>query len=225
MKIKLDEGRNNLREGRTTGIGFAFLKKEGEDFFRGVQPISPCKDYLNDVVYTERTGKSIGVYGLTTKKEGIFDESAHVAVAVCPNQSGSKHSEFASELKMLSENMPKVEKLMNIIEDKIGIKQKTKLANASENLVYAHISSDWTTSTWMANMWAFLFRNFLYCADEDPYKALEGSEISCDSINAKKVVKAIEKIAKGGLPKQDMASFGSDSYSIHGAGVINYTQS
>ena len=52
--------RSKLCEGRSYQMGFAFLKKLDNNTFETVQPISPCKDYLNDVIFL----KILAILGL-----------------------------------------------------------------------------------------------------------------------------------------------------------------
>src|SRR5687768_15710647 len=78
------QDRSVLCEGRNYGIGFAFCKRTG-DVLETVQPVSPCKDYLNDVVYSEHSGQPFSAWGLRTSKKNIFyaDEGAYVLFQVC----------------------------------------------------------------------------------------------------------------------------------------------
>ena len=74
LKIIDKQNRGKLNEGRNYQMGFAFCKKVSNKVLETIQPISPCKDYLNDVVYSERTGKNVSAYGLNTSKLGLFDK-------------------------------------------------------------------------------------------------------------------------------------------------------
>lgn len=223
MKIELNPYRTSLAEGRSCGIGFGFLKKVNEDFFKGVVPVSPCKDYCNDVVWSETTGRKLSVYGCNTEKFGCFDTHAHMAVQVCGDKYGYKHSRFDIETKALIDNLDKTKALLNKIEEMLGVKERTEVAKVEDNLVYAKIPLEWVSSTWATSMWAFLFRNFIYAADEDPFKALEKSQDTNDRLNYKTVIKMIEKFKTDGFPKQNMDAI--SGYSVHGAGIISYSQS
>lgn len=220
MKIELDPTRSNLREGRTSGIGFALLKKQGDDFFKGVQPISPCKDYLNDVVWSERTGKNITVYGLSASKKDIFDDHAHIAVAVCKCGSYT-HAAFEEEQRLLHENLGRVEKLINSIESMLKIASFTKLEKVQDNLVYAKVPLQWTESTWAISLWAFMFRNFIYATEDDPIEALKKTKDASDIMAVERVIKGINKFIANGLPKQDMSKM-SAGYGVHGAGILSH---
>jgi len=54
MQIDVLHKRNNLAEGRNFGMGFGFLKKLSNTKYKTIMPISPCKDYINDVLYLAR---------------------------------------------------------------------------------------------------------------------------------------------------------------------------
>ena len=62
-KIKVNHSRGVLIEGVKSGVSYGFLNQKLET----VMPISPCKDYLNDVCFLERYGGEIEVYGLIYK--------------------------------------------------------------------------------------------------------------------------------------------------------------
>jgi len=223
MNIKLEETRDVLSEGRNCGIGFALLKKTAEGFFEGAQPISPCKDYLNDVVYTEHTGKPIGVWGLKTKVMKIFDGNAHMAISVCPYQGedATKHDTFEVEREAMINNLSACQKLMNTIEDRLKIDGHTEMLQVTDNLVYAQLPKEWYGSTWLISLWSFMFRNFIYAASEDPFEAMLKTKDSGDSMTAKTVIAKIKKFEKEGLPKQDLASL-TGPHTIHNCGIISY---
>ena len=66
------QNRRTLGEGRNYGMGMACLKKDGDNF-ETVCPITACKDFISDVIYSELTGKPYYAYGLSTSKKDIFD--------------------------------------------------------------------------------------------------------------------------------------------------------
>lgn len=66
--------RAKLGEGRAVGMAFAMLKETANNKYETISPFSPCKDYLNDVIYTEHTGITMGACGLQTlPKQGILN--------------------------------------------------------------------------------------------------------------------------------------------------------
>ena len=68
MTITEKHDRNVLIEGRSSGMGFAMLKKDKTNY-ETVNPLSPCKDYLNEVVFTENTGYPTKAHGLDYKEK------------------------------------------------------------------------------------------------------------------------------------------------------------
>ncbi len=223
MKIELDPNRSKLSEGRTRGIGYAFLKKESEGFFKGVQPISTCKDYLNDFVWAENTGGKVTVYGINAENKGIFDTHGHLAISVLKGGGGTyEHTNFKLEHKCLMENLGKIEKLMNIVEEKLKITGFTKLAKVDDNLVYAQIPLEWVKSTWLISLWSFMFRNFLYAESEDPIEALKKTKDDTgDAMSVPKIIKGLEKFFKDGLPKQAMSK-DQGMYTVHNNGILTH---
>ncbi len=217
-EIKLDKTRSKLCEGRSSGIGHAFLKKVGDNKFEAVQPISPCKDYMNDVVYSELTGKPFQAWGLSTKKQDIFvGGKAYVATASTTNcKSDEKGIEF--EAKALKDNLENITKAMNGIEEMLGVKDKTKLIFIEENLVFAEISDQWVTSTWACSLWGTIFRSVLTSAGDEPLKEMEKTKVACDQQRMPDIINKINHWAKNGFPKQDF----SKSVFWHDEGIVSH---
>ena len=112
------EDRMILQEGRGMGMGFAFLKFE-DGVYKTVQPISPCKDYLNDVVYSEATGKVCTVYGLKYNKKDIFNQGkAFIAMSMCPYNGGSKYPTYDKDVVDLKGNIENIQSFINFYEQK-----------------------------------------------------------------------------------------------------------
>lgn len=211
--IQLDPTRSKLSEGRSQGIGFAFLKRVGEQSFAGVNPISPCKDYLNDVVYSEVTGRPYRAYGLSTVKTECFEKDGAFLVFASCGQKGCPP--IASEVKLLKENLPNMQKLINQLEALMKVEQKTKLIEAGENLIFAHVAPEWVTSSYTISLWAFIARNTLWSGgSDDPFAEL--AKAHGDEHHMPLVLESIKTFQSKGLPKTPTPE------SPHSYGIANY---
>lgn len=214
--IKLDTTREKLSEGRHEGIGFVFLKKLKDNMFEAVHPLSPCKDYLNDIVYSEATGKPFKAYGLSTKKEGIFSgDRAYLAFSSLGSKYGGDHSSL--EVSLLKDNLGNLLKVINDVEKFLGIKDLTDLVEVETNLVLADISKAWVTSTWAISLWAFVARNALYSSGGEAFAELKKSKM--DSYDVDDIITQIKLFAEKGLPKQDWEKIPHDCDHIHWNGI------
>jgi hypothetical protein len=128
-KINITCSRNPLHEGRSTGLAYALLKKIDDNTFETISPFSCCKDYLNDVIYTENTGVTMNACGLKTlPKTGILEEDYIYMGLTCLYTKDSPYSEYnliynnklrrnrTQDLKFLRENLQTVIKPLNEIE-------------------------------------------------------------------------------------------------------------
>ncbi len=207
IKIILDETRHKLYEGRSIGISHAFLKQTGPFEFTAVQPLSPCKDYLNDVVYSEKTGRPYRRYGLDTKKMDIFKDYAYLANASCGHKG---QPPVASEVELLKTNLPNIQKVLNDIEVllKIG---KTELISINDNLVLSKLDLAWVSSTWAISLWGLMFRNALWSNGGDPFEELAASKDGEDQgYMAIAIPKLKRFIENGKLPVQEDPSYPHD---------------
>lgn len=159
IKIKDKQDRKKLGEGRNWGVGFAFAKKE-DDVYTTVQPISPCKDYLNDTVYGEYSKKTVNAYGLSYKPTGLFEEEKAYLVAKVVGFNNNVKEYPGNKLKEDSElflnNAKNIEKLLNYIEDKLKI-AKTIVKVVDDKLLF---ESDkyWASQTYLISLYSLLIR-------------------------------------------------------------------
>lgn len=67
-KFSLSEAGHGQRE-----VQFAYITKEGKT----ITPFCRCKDYFNDMFFTEKTGKAVSIYGFNWKQgngKGVLDQ-------------------------------------------------------------------------------------------------------------------------------------------------------
>ena len=163
MQIINNQDRNILSEGRSNNMGFAFCKVLNGDDYETIQPISPCKDYLNDVIFAENTDKPISAHGLHLKgKQGLFEgELAYMAIAMCPYKYDNTYNkkELVEDIAKLAKYHKHLEYFINYFEEILGIDAKlnTIITEVSDNLYlkndifYSSINTDRTTNVLILN--------------------------------------------------------------------------
>lgn len=223
--------RKKLCEGRNSQMGFAFLKKLSDDEYEAVQPISPCKDYLNDVVWAEHNDKPIGVYGLSYKKVGIFnDDYNYIAIQLLKTTGGTYHNgtnggTLEKDQENLHTNIDSLEKVIHYVEEKLGCPNRTKIdrftSNTDQYLVA--VPMFWCHSTNMISLYSLLLRMAQFMKkDEKPEEFLKTFKHPLDLglWNAAKLRYArmlsdgVDKIA---MPAKEIASW--TSHQVHNYGI------
>lgn len=141
---KLD--RSSLVEGRYFGLGFGFAKRK-DDTVELVTPISCCKDYLSDQVFSEHTDKPYEVYGLRTTKTGCMDNGETVLVMrIEKYKHGGDYPAYASDVERLDLRYRHAELIVNRFEKELqklnpDLKLLTKIEKCGE--YYVVIADAW----------------------------------------------------------------------------------
>lgn len=164
IQIKDNQNRLKLNEGRNYQMGFAFCKKVDDNTFETVQPISPCKDYLNDVVYSENTGKPCSVFGLTTKKENIFTEDyVYMAIAICRHyydirsEKNDHYKDYEKDTVRFKTNINNVVALLNFVEAEFGLDKYTTITEVEDKYLFK-IPVFWTKYVYLISLYSLLVR-------------------------------------------------------------------
>ncbi len=221
MKLKLgvQPDRSVLGEGRNYGLGFAFAERKG-DTLDLVQPISPCKDYLNDVVYSEVTGKPYKAWGLVTAKRGIFKDEALLVIAVCkqgPRQ-GVEYPAYKADLKALDDNHTQIQKLINWFESKIKLKTLTKIAPLCPGKYLLSLPLWWVEATYRVSLVSLLARLGMYWDGKGDEWEFMGSVKTADKYYLPPAIEKMKKMIKGNIPTQDF----SQEFNVHNCGIVDY---
>ena len=226
MCIINNKERSVLSEGRNYQMGFAFLKKIDDNNYETVQPISPCKDYLNDVVWSENCGKPVHAYGLSYKKQNIFEKQdrAYLAISICNKKAGSlfNYADFEKDSQNLKENYKTLQSFMNDYEDDLGI-ERTEITEVSNNLYFVRISLFWVNTTYLISLWSLLMRVGQFYKGEnsakefvETFKAFPPDIYILNSAKPK-----LEKLLNGVIPKQNFDDLhgGTD---VHNCGIVDF---
>lgn len=207
VKKLVDEiSRSHLCEGRNCGIGFVFAKKDG-DKYTTVNGVSPCKDYLNDQVYSEATGKNCHFYGYSGKKLDIFVGGyGFIVMGVMPYKYGAKYADQDDETKWFNDHFLDIQKFINQAEDRLKINGRTTIEKIAENRYLATVPHFWCQYTYLISIWSLFARYALersFDASKHTFesftKELKGGDSSLMSI----ALKAMAVLESGKIPVQD----------------------
>jgi len=160
LLIKDKENRGSLVESRSYQMGFAFLKKTN-DCFETVQPISTCKDYLNDIVWSEHVNKPVLAYGLKYTKQGIFNgKTSYMVIKILNYMTPAQYipyTNFEAHKQGLSKNYINIETLLNWVEHKLGI-ENSKVIKAKNDMYLVEMPYFWSSSTYLISIYSLLIR-------------------------------------------------------------------
>ena len=230
MQIINNQDRNILSEGRSNNMGFAFCKVLNGDDYETIQPISPCKDYLNDVIFAENTDKPISAHGLHLKgKQGILEsELVYMAISICPYKYKHTYNEkdFIVEKDRLAKYHKHLEYFINYFEEllNIDIKSNTIISEVSDNLYLVELPKIWAESTYMISLYSLLLRAGQTYDDTsiNPLEFLKSNKIYQPDVSlVKSSITKIEEILKYGPLPQDFSTLKGDT-STHNLGIVCY---
>lgn len=222
------QSRLTLTEGRTRGLGFAFAQLKNGDELHAVHPISCCKDYLSDIIYSERTGRPYTIYGLTTAKLGLFEVMPGYLVmrinqsmrSTC--SSGWKVIEdyvgMDKDIAALEANHPNMQLMVNWLEEKLGLTERTKIEKIGPNLFVCHLPNFWTEYCYRISLLSFLVR--VSMAWDGKGEALEFIRTikGEDAYFVGRVLPNIQALIKGTKVVQDMTRTG---FNPHDSGIYS----
>lgn len=154
--------RSVLQEGRDNGMGFAFVKKVADNIYHTVQPMSPCKDYLHEIIVTEHCGVPTKAYGLRyAKRNNLFTED----VAFLGIKLLKKHNtwynyskSFEEDNEKLKTNLPHIVSALNWIEQEIGLEKLTEIHEANDDQYLVVVPIEWCKSTSAISLYSLLLR-------------------------------------------------------------------
>lgn len=197
----MNHSRSILREGVKTGFAFGFLNQNLET----VMPISPCKDYLSDVVHSEKYGGRVQAYGLDYTKQNIFNDWAYIAIKVEDND---------FEKQQLNKNYSKIQLLLNEIEAEIGLKP-TSITKNIDDLFLVKLDPQWCQSNYLISIYSLFIRNGYKYDGSGAWEYV--STYHRDSDRAYFTNKDFKLILLN-RPDQDLSHFRRDT-SVHNKGI------
>jgi hypothetical protein len=234
-KVTINEvcDRGKLAEGRSQGMAFAFLLPKGEEVYDTMFAMSPCKDFLNEPLFTENTGCESQAYGLICKKPiGIFnDEYAYIGIQWLKSKGGSYNitkDGYEKAVEQLKNNYQNIQKFLNIIEDKLEFSLKTIIQEANDDRFLIKVPKEWTSSTIMISLYTLLTRAaILYDGKKDIIKYLTKYEyITDDKYLIKSMIPRLELILETKKlvlqPSFDEYRAKKGQFSPHNLGILSW---
>ena len=227
MTLKLTDTQNRaiLNEGRNYGVGFAFAKRTDKNTLETVDPISPCKDYLNDRVFTEATGEPFQACGLKTTPQNIFDgELAYLVMAVCKQgRNLVEYANYKRDYQALNDNYANAQKLINWFEDALKLKNKTKILKIKENSFVCVLPKFWAEMTYLISLYSLIIRmGIFYDGKALPFDFFTNySQESGDKYYMNTVIRKMKMMIGGFIPKQDMKALILNK-TVHGNGIVTF---
>lgn len=225
--------RNGLSEGRCQGLGFGFAKKEGETLVM-VSPLSCCKDFLSEQVFSEATGKPYAIYGFASSKQDIFPGEGYLVMGVLQKKYGTSfidYPEMADDIKNMADNYHRLPEFIAWFEEKFKVDGRTKVEKIAENRYLATLPKFWIQFPYRISLCALLLR----CAQRwdgkmDRMEYLKNCPTETgkfDNSTMYVTLVNINKMLNGNIPEQDMLTpTGSGSWAIpfnpHNKGIYGY---
>jgi hypothetical protein len=237
--------RATLAEGRSNGVSFAFCKRnisielkdnvrEITDTYETIHAISSCKDYLNDIIYNEKTGNPITVFGqILTEPSNIFKRSKlYLAITVLPYKSDNIYNTetLPKDLEQLDQSVKTdlLQEFLQKIERKLLKTFKGKLTEIYStdvpNIYIISLSKYWGQYSYLISLYTLLARIGILYPDKklDVLEWLKTADINpTDKIILQTVIPKYEQLINMDiLPVQDFA--GQDIYGIHNTGISKF---
>lgn len=220
MKLINDQKRELLNEGKNYGMGFAFCTVQ-DDIVSTIMPITACKDFLNDQVWSDKTGKPYKIYGLQTRPSGLFDGSTtHMVIDILPYNHGGPYYNMDIDIRRLNDSYHKLQAFMNNIESLLKLEHLTAIVPLEENKHLVTFSSFWCDATYLISLYTLLLRVGLYYEDGDALSYLEKyNKCINDKIYIKEALPKLKIMINGHIPKQDFSELSAP----HGVGIANFS--
>lgn len=224
--LKDEKDRDPLGEGRTYGLGFAFSKRDN-NVIETAYPISPCREYLNDSLYSELTGKKVTIYGLKAFKQNLLDtenNKFYLVMAIMEKKNGKNYSEYVHykrDLDNLESNYHNLQKFINKFEQKLNVDGETEIIKLEENRFVCISPIYWSKWTYLISLYTLLLRVGFFYKNGDIIEYLNNYDY-CDE-DRYQIKGVIDKIVKmfdiktDDLPKQNFEEIKNP----HSLGIVN----
>ena len=227
MEVLNENSRSSLSEGRNYGIGFAWAEKKGK-VIKTINPVSPCKDYLNDQCAVEAGYGEFRVYGLKSEKRNLFEKKAYLVIRTCDSYKNEEKGKELSEAEqkinyLLKENYKNIEMVLNSVEEQF-IKERTKIYEANNGYYVIDVPTIWTINGPMISFYALIVRNAIYGAKDIDDLFLNKKVYNVDHNFLGYALAFYYFIKNGIIPEVNYKDkqFELESGSVHNYGVVEY---
>ena len=232
MIIKEIQDRNKLAEGRSCGMAFGFVINISENYYETVTSLSPCKDFLNEPIFTELSGFASKAHGLDyTKKLNIFEKECLLGIKIFKTKSDTfsprNNLNFEQCVELLNNNYKNVEKFLNYFEEKLELEDRTIITQCEDNYFLVKFPKDFIISTIAISLYTLLLRvAMFYDGILDPIEYLKLGNFGLDDKSlVNTAMPSIEVILNNKrLPKQPKYTEGDYKYSPHDKGICSWNK-
>ena len=228
MEIKLinKQNRGKLQEGRRYQMGFGFAKKVDNNSYELVTPISCCKDYLNDVIYSEAVNKAVSAYGLSYSKQNIYDkEYAYLIISILTDKTGNDYGSLKKDIERLEENYKKLEFFMNSFEETLTEGIFTEIVRIDYNQYLVKVPLFFTKATYLISLYSLLLRaGQFWDGEQNPQEFVDNFNANLIDVSlVKGSASKLKKLIENGYVEQNLEEF-TDSYSVHNSGILSFNK-
>lgn len=204
FKLINKKPRSVLNEGRRQGLGAGFAKCKG-DTLTMVGPISACKDYLSDQIYSEHTGKPYSACGYNAVKSNCFDTHAYQVISVLKygTHNPQVYEGYEKDVADLAANWQNMQKFLNHFEELLKVEGRTVIEKIDDNLYSVVIPLFWVQTTYLVSLHGLFLRVAIrWDGTGDPMKFAKG-EHGMDTGYVRAALTKIDRLIKDGCPAED----------------------
>lgn len=165
--VEEKKDRKVLGEGRNQGMGFAMLKKIDAKTYHTVNPTSPCKDYLAEVIFTENTGLGTSGCGLKyPDKNDILGKRKSYLVYKNMKPGNGDGENFSIEKKTFEEYGKEIKEGRKNIQDFINQFQKElgeryapcRIEEVNDDQFLVSFDTRWARSPYNISLFTLMLR-------------------------------------------------------------------
>lgn len=232
INIKEVHNRNVLCEGRQCGIGFSLLLKlDDNNYTTAYHAFTPCKDFLNEPIFTENTGIPTEMYGCkVTKSKGVLNNDIVYLGINLLNQSDNTYNynetkNINDDIEQLKSNYLNMQLLLNNIEEQLNI-PLTIIEPANNGKYLVSFNKEWCKSTISISLYTLLLRAALYYPGNDIIDYLKSYNYSEDKFLINDMLPRLKVILENKmLPSQtpfDVDKIKAKRWMPHNTGILSW---
>lgn len=203
--IVINGQRSTLNEGRQRGVGQSFATRKDNAYTTVFHP-STCKDYMSDIVWAERTGKSGSWYGLSAKPTGAFADDNGYVVATVLKQRGysgeyTEYDGYAQDVAALKNGRADILACFHELEEALKLPARTTMQDTDlPDMFLLTLPKWWTEATARISLYTLLLRTAMRGFDpknEKRWEDMAKRTEYCDSYYNSHVLPKLKKILAG----------------------------
>lgn len=211
-----------LGEGRQKGLGKAFCSHK-DGVLTTVMPITTCKEYDNEIIYAEHTGRTGSAYGLTVTKQGLFEGTDYAYMVMSVLGQGPRdpkpYAGMETDIAALNANHAHMQTMVRWFEDAFHAGAYTEITCIKDNMYAVRLPLFWTRTTYLTSLFGLVLRVGMYWDGAgDAYAFFKGYQ-GADAYHVTSAVPKIERMLKGEFPAQDLMAYTS---SPHALGIVQF---